>query len=68
MRVFVAGATGAIGRRLVPMLVADGHHVTGMTHSPRKRAELEERGAAASVADALDARAVADAEGERNPR
>ena len=61
MRVFVAGATGAIGRRLVPLLIADGHSVTGMTRSPGKRAELEKRGATAIVADALDARAVADA-------
>ena len=67
MRVFVAGATGAIGRRLVPMLVADGHHVTGMTRSAGKRAELEERGATAVVADALDARAVADAIGRSQP-
>ncbi|MEP6715688.1 MAG: NAD(P)-dependent oxidoreductase [Terriglobia bacterium] len=61
MRVFVAGATGAIGRRLVPMLVADGHSVTGMTRSPGKCADLEKSGAAAVVADALDAHAVADA-------
>jgi len=61
MRVFVAGATGAIGRRLVPMLVADGHRVTGMTRSPGKQAELERHGAEAIVADALDPRAVAEA-------
>jgi 2-alkyl-3-oxoalkanoate reductase len=61
MRIFVAGATGAIGRRLVPMLVASGHSVVGMTRSAKKRAELEKGGAEAIVADALDARAVDDA-------
>ncbi len=40
MRVFLAGATGAIGRRLVPMLIAEGHEVTGMTRSPEKAEEL----------------------------
>ena len=35
MRVFVAGANGAVGRRLVPMLVARGHHVTGTTTSEK---------------------------------
>ena len=38
MRVFVAGATGAIGRQLVPRLVAAGHEVHGMTRSERKQA------------------------------
>ena len=38
VRVFLAGATGVIGRRLVPMLIAAGHEVTGMTRSPRARA------------------------------
>jgi nucleoside-diphosphate-sugar epimerase len=61
MRVFVAGATGAIGRRLVPMLVEAGHDVTGMTRSDSKVDAL--RGAAAEpvVCDALDADAVRDA-------
>jgi uncharacterized protein YbjT (DUF2867 family) len=36
MRVFVAGATGAIGRRLIPRLVAAGHEVTATTHTPAK--------------------------------
>ena len=38
MRVFVAGATGAIGKQLVPLLVAAGHEVFGMTHSEANRA------------------------------
>ncbi len=61
MRVFVAGATGAIGRQLVPRLVARGHQVHGMTRSERKKAMLEDLGAVAVVADALDADQVAEA-------
>ncbi len=37
MKVFVAGASGAVGKQLVPMLVERGHEVTGMTRSPAKR-------------------------------
>jgi nucleoside-diphosphate-sugar epimerase len=55
MRVFVAGATGAIGKPLVPSLVAAGHEVHGMTRSESKRALLEELGAVPVVADALAA-------------
>ena len=56
MRIFVAGATGAVGKRLVPLLVERGHEVTGMT---RSRPELvQELGAVAATADALDRRAV----------
>lgn len=66
MRIFVAGATGAIGRYLVPKLVEGGHEVVGLTRREAGRARLREMGAAAVVADALDregiARAVADAE------
>jgi nucleoside-diphosphate-sugar epimerase len=66
MKVFVAGATGAIGRQLVPRLVAGGHAVTGMTRTHAKCDLLRGLGARPVVADALDAeavkRAVADAE------
>jgi nucleoside-diphosphate-sugar epimerase len=58
MRIFVAGATGAIGRRLIPVLVEAGHTVVGMTRSPGKAASLRAAGAEAVVADALDAGAV----------
>jgi nucleoside-diphosphate-sugar epimerase len=58
MRVFVAGATGAIGRQLVPLLLAEGHQVSGMTRSPERARQLEAAGAQAVVADALDADAV----------
>ena len=54
MRIFVAGATGALGRRLVPLLVSDGHQVTGMTRTPGKAAGLRAAGAEPVVADALD--------------
>jgi nucleoside-diphosphate-sugar epimerase len=60
MRVFVAGATGAIGRQLVPRLVAAGHEVQGMTRSESKQAMLGELGAVPVVADALDRDQVAD--------
>jgi nucleoside-diphosphate-sugar epimerase len=53
MRVFVAGATGAIGRQLVPRLVAAGHQVHGMTRSGSKQAMLHELGAEPVVADAV---------------
>jgi len=58
MRVFVAGASGAIGRRLVPLLKASGHEVTGMTRSPEKQDALRALGAEPVVADALDADAM----------
>jgi nucleoside-diphosphate-sugar epimerase len=61
MRVFVAGASGVIGRRLVPLLVAAGHEVTGTTRSPEKLRELEELGATPVVVDAFDAPALAAA-------
>ena len=67
MRVFVAGATGAVGKRLVPMLVARGHAVTGMTHSAGKADALRAVGAEPVVADGLDRAAVIDAVGRARP-
>ena len=67
MRVFVAGATGAIGKQLVPRLVAAGHEVHGMTHSESKQAMLYEQGATPVVADALDPDQVAEAVGKTEP-
>jgi nucleoside-diphosphate-sugar epimerase len=58
MRIFVAGATGALGTSLVPMLHAEGHDVVAMTRSPGKVAGLRNRGATPVVADALDRSAV----------
>jgi nucleoside-diphosphate-sugar epimerase len=67
MRVFVAGATGAIGQQLVPRLVAAGHEVHGMTRSESKQAMLHELGAVPVVADALDPEQVAEALGRARP-
>ncbi|HXC23632.1 MAG TPA: NAD(P)-dependent oxidoreductase [Solirubrobacteraceae bacterium] len=67
MRIFLAGATGAIGRRLVPLLIADGHQVTGMTRSPEKAQWLRTVGAEPVVADALDGAAVKAAVREAQP-
>jgi nucleoside-diphosphate-sugar epimerase len=67
MRVFVAGATGAIGKQLVPRLAAAGHEVHGMTRSRSKRAMLHELGAVPVVADALDPDQVADAVAHAKP-
>ena len=55
MKVFVAGATGAIGRQLVPRLVARGDEVVGMTRSASKQDLVRSLGARPVVADALDA-------------
>jgi len=61
MRVFVAGATGVIGRSLLPQLVAEGHQVVGMTRSQEKTGMLAELGAEPVVADAFDADALREA-------
>jgi nucleoside-diphosphate-sugar epimerase len=58
MRVFVAGATGVLGRPLVPALVQAGHEVTGTTRSPARTGGIEAAGATAVVCDALDRDAV----------
>jgi nucleoside-diphosphate-sugar epimerase len=67
MRVFVAGATGAIGKQLVPRLVEAGHEVHGMTRSESKQAMLHGLGAVPAVADALDADEVAEAVARARP-
>ena len=67
MRVLVAGATGAIGKQLVPRLVEAGHEVHGMTRSDSKQAMLHELGAVPVVADALDPDQVAEAVGRARP-
>lgn len=58
VRIFVAGASGAIGRRLVPMLIAAGHDVTGTTRSPDRAEALRAAGARPAVVDALDREAL----------
>jgi nucleoside-diphosphate-sugar epimerase len=68
MKVLLAGATGALGKQLVPRLVADGHEVVGITRTESKLAMLSELGARGVVADVLDpdqvARVVAETEPE----
>lgn len=58
MRIFLAGASGAVGRRLIPRLIDSGHQVIGLTRTPVKAALLRELGAAPAVADALDQSAI----------
>lgn len=67
MRVFVAGATGAIGRPLLKRLVAAGHEVTGMTRSEEKAAGVREAGARAVVCDVFDEQGVRAAMAEAEP-
>src|SRR5215475_6921458 len=57
MRVFVTGATGALGSRLLPLLLAAGHSVVGVTHTSTNTRGLRAAGAEAVVADGLDAAA-----------
>ena len=61
MRVFITGATGAIGIRAVPLLVRAGHTVTAAGRSPAKRRVLEEHGARVIALDLFDAVAVRNA-------
>ena len=67
MRVFVAGGTGVIGRRLVPQLVARGHQVTATTTSAGKLRLLEQLGAEGVVMDGLDAVSVGEAVAAARP-
>jgi nucleoside-diphosphate-sugar epimerase len=67
MKVFVAGATGALGRQLVPQLVARGHEVVGMTRTASKQDLVRSLGARPVVADALDPDAVAQAVASAEP-
>jgi nucleoside-diphosphate-sugar epimerase len=61
MRIFIAGASGAIGRRLTPLLVLVGHEVTAMTRSPGKAGTLEAMCARPVVVDVFDAEALTGA-------
>ncbi|MCA1675627.1 MAG: NAD-dependent epimerase/dehydratase family protein, partial [Actinobacteria bacterium] len=67
MKILVAGATGALGRQLLPRLVASGHDVVGMTRSAAKRELVRELGATPVMADALDSEQVAHAVAEAQP-
>ena len=67
MRVFVAGGTGVVGRRLVPELVARGHRVTATTQSAAKLAAIEDMGAEGVVMDGLNAMAVGEVVAQAHP-
>lgn len=67
MRVFVAGATGVIGIRLVPLLVQAGHEVAGMTRTRAKVDLLQQLGAQPVVCDVYDGRALRDAVAAAGP-
>jgi len=67
MRVFVAGGSGALGRRLVPLLVARGHQVTATATSAAGLRVLEQLGAAGAVMDGLDAASVGAAVAAARP-
>ena len=61
MHILFAGATGVVGRRIVPLLVAKGHQVTGLTRSPSRGAALRAMGAEPAIADVVDRSALAAA-------
>jgi nucleoside-diphosphate-sugar epimerase len=67
MHIFIAGATGAAGRALIPHLLAHGHTVTGTTRSAAKTDQIEALGATPAVMDGLDADAVKRAVAEAQP-
>jgi nucleoside-diphosphate-sugar epimerase len=67
MKVLVAGASGALGRQLVPALVGHGHEVVGTTRTPGKRDAIRALGARPMLVDALDADAVGRAVAECGP-
>ncbi len=58
MRIFLAGATGVIGSRLLPLLVAAGHEVTGTTRSPERAGQIETLDGSPVVVDVYDAEAL----------
>ncbi len=61
MRVFLAGATGVIGIRVLPLLIAEGHTVVGMTRSPDRAEHLRALGAVPVVCDVFEAAPLTDA-------
>lgn len=67
MKIFLAGATGAVGRRLIPMLVGAGHAVTGTTRNSNKASSISSAGATPSVVDALNPRDILEAVRQANP-
>lgn len=58
MRVFMTGATGVIGRRVIPFLIAGGHRVTGIARTPARRQQIERAGAVTADVNLFDADSV----------
>ena len=67
MRIFLAGATGAIGRQIVPLLVRHGHTVTAMTRSAARVEQLRQQGADPVVCDVFDRERLLDVVGNARP-
>ena len=67
MKIFIAGATGAVGRRLIPALIQLGHQVIGMSRSKYKMKMIRASGATPVIADAFDAKALNNALQETKP-
>ena len=67
MKVFLAGASGALGKRLIPRLIEHGHSVVGTTRTEAKAALLRDLGATPMVVDALDRDAIVEAVVEAQP-
>jgi nucleoside-diphosphate-sugar epimerase len=67
VKIFLAGATGALGRQLLPRLVERGHEVTGMTRTESKQQLVRDLGGLPVVADALDPESVAEAVARTGP-
>lgn len=67
MHIFLAGATGVIGRRIVPVLLAEGHEVTGITRTMSRAEALQATGAMPVVVDAYDRQALMHAVSDAEP-
>lgn len=67
MRVFLAGATGVIGRPLIPQLLEAGHEVTALARTPEKAKALEALGVETAIADAFDVEGIREAVGSARP-
>ncbi|OAB32569.1 dTDP-glucose 4,6-dehydratase [Paenibacillus macquariensis subsp. defensor] len=67
MKIFVAGASGVLGRSLIPILIKDGHEVFGMTHHESNRSVINQLGAIPIVADALNLETVVTALQQTRP-
>lgn len=67
MKIFIAGATGAVGRPLVSALIKAGHSVVGLTRTPARAELIRKMGAEPAIADGLDAGAIAAVLGSTRP-